>query len=432
MATSATETVAASKRATTQLGGGFAWLVWSLAVIFVVYLFSVQTGYAIVNSSVQKDVGLTVVQVATIAATYTWVFALAQFYGGALLDQLGSRKVLPISIALVVIGVFIFANARSFEMLLLSQFVLAVGSCTGFVGAGYIGGQWFGMAKFSVMFGLVQVVAALTSAFSQNALDFALKQTGWRELFNWVGVFGIGLFVLGAIFIRNPAPVPAPASKGVVDFFVAVTRNLVEVAKIGHVWVASISGALLFGVLLALGVVWAPKLLMIRGASESTAVLGSSLIWLGLAVGSFVIPWWSDQIRRRKRPIVLGSVVQFLALAILVYVPGLGTGIDLALAFIFGLANASHMLAFSTAADVVEPRQIGTSAAIVNGIMFIVGGIMISRPGVRVDRAIERGIEKGTMDLLQYAAVPLILALAIAVVVGFAMKETYPKQQAAS
>ena len=149
-------------------GGPMAWWVWALAVTFVVYLFSFQTGYAIVNPSVQKDLGLSIAQVGTIAAVYTWAFAIAQFFGGALLDRLGARAVIPISIALVTLGIFIFANATSYPMLLLSQVVIAIGSCTGFVGAGYIGGQWFGMAKFSVMFGLVQVVAALTSAFSQN------------------------------------------------------------------------------------------------------------------------------------------------------------------------------------------------------------------------------------------------------------------------
>jgi hypothetical protein len=45
------------------------------------------------------------------------------------------------------------------------------------------------------------------------------------------------------------------------------------------------------------------------------------------------------------------------------------------------LGNAAHMLAFSTAADVVTPNRIGTSAAIVNGIMFIVGGIIDSETG---------------------------------------------------
>ena len=269
-------------------------------------------------------------------------------------------------------------------------------------------------------------MAALTSAVSQNAIEATLQHVSWRELFNYVGVFGIGLFVVGAIFIRNPTPVVTPAHGGIIGFLSAVTRSLVEVAKIGHVWVASIVGGLLFGVLLAAGVVWAPKLLMVRGVDQATAVFGASMLWLGLAVGSAIIPWWSDHIRKRKLPIILGSLVQFAAMVVLVYVPDLGSTTDLALCFIFGFANASHMLAFSTAADVVEPRQIGTSAAIVNGIMFIVGGIMISRPGVRIDRAIELGMEKGSMDLAQYAALPLVVALAVALVVSFAMRETHP------
>lgn len=409
-----------------KLGSAYAWLVWCLGVTFVVFLFSIQTGYAIVSPSVEKQVGLTSAQVATIAATYTWVFALFQFYGGALLDQLGSRKVLPISILLVAIGTFVFANSGSFEMLLLSQVILAIGSCTGFVGAGYIGGQWFGMAKFSFMFGLVQVVAALTSALSQNAIDFALKSMSWSALFNGVGVFGLILFALGLMFIRNPTPVPAGSSKGVVDFLVNVTKGLVEVSKIPHVWVASIVGAGLFGALLSLGVVWAPKLLMARGATETAATFGASMLWFGLAVGSAAVPWWSDRIKARKLPIIIGTIIQLAAMAVLVYLPGLGNSVDVALCFILGFANASHMLAFSTAADVVEPRQIGTSAAIVNGIMFIFGGIMISRPGIRIGWGIEKGIEKGTMDMVQYAAVPLMVALAVALVLSLAMRETFP------
>jgi MFS family permease len=86
-------------RAEENLGSAMGWWVWALTVTFVVFLFSFQTGYAIVNSNVQKDIGLTIAQVGTIAAVYTWAFAICQFFGGALLDRLGSRKVLPISIA---------------------------------------------------------------------------------------------------------------------------------------------------------------------------------------------------------------------------------------------------------------------------------------------------------------------------------------------
>jgi hypothetical protein len=47
--------------------------------------------------------------------------------------------------------------------------------------------------------------------------------------------------------------------------------------------------------------------------------------------------------------------------------------------------------AFSTAGDVVKPANIGTSAAIVNGTMFILGG-MISGPGMRIGLGLEAGM----------------------------------------
>jgi MFS family permease len=410
------------------LGGAMAWWVWALAVVFVVFLFSFQTGYAIVNSSVQKEVGLSITQVGTIAAVYTWVFAVCQFFGGALLDRLGSRKVLPISIALVTIGIFVFANANSYAMLLLSQVIIAVGSCTGFVGAGYIGGKWFGMAKFSFMFGLVQVVAALTSAFSQNLIGAALGSMTWRTLFNATAVFGVVLFALGAFYIRNPTPVTQTGRQGFVEFFTSVLSSMAAVAKIAHVWIASVVGACAFGAMLALGIVWAPKLLMVHGLSEASANFGSSLLWLGLAAGSAVIPYWSDVIKQRKMPIIVGVVVQLVALLLLLYVP-MGAVIAMAVCFIFGFANATHMLSFSTAADVVQPEQIGTSAAIVNGIMFIFGGILISRPGARIAAGLEQGIEPKSFALAQHASWPLVIALVIAVLLALVMRETYPAQQ---
>jgi len=327
----------------------------------------------------------------------------------------------------VTIGIFVFANANSYEMLLLSQVVVAVGSCTGFVGAGYIGGQWFGMAKFSFMFGLVQVVAALTSAFSQNLIELALGSMTWRVLFNGTAIFGIMLLVLGSIYIRNPTPVAGHVGEGIGEFFTSVLKSMLEIAKIPHVWIASAVGGALFGVMLALGVVWGPKLLTVHGFSQATASFGASMLWLGLAAGSAAIPWWSDHIKGRKLPIVLGGIVQLACLFALLYVPAIGMPLAFALCFGFGFANASHMLAFSTAADVVTPKQIGTSAAIVNGIMFIVGGIMISRPGVRIGWGLEAGIEPRSLELAQYASLPLLIALVIAVALSFYMKETYPK-----
>jgi len=409
------------------LGGAEAWLVWAIAVAFVIYYFSFQTGYAIVNPVVQKDVGLSVAQVGIVAAMYTWVFALCQFFSGALLDRLGSRRILLPAIALASIGIFIFANAGSFATLLLSQLFIAVGACSGFVGAGYVGGKWFGMAKFSLMFGFVQFAASLFSAFNQNLLNWALSSVAWRDLFNLVGVAGVALLVVAVLKLRDPEPIAVPEGLGLGNFLSSVFQSLLRVARIPHIWLAASFGALCFGVMLALGVVWAPKLLMLRGLDPGTANMAASFLWLGLAAGCFLAPWASDKLQNRRLPIIAGIILQVVAFAGLLYSAPRGAGLDIVLCFLFGFGNSAHMLAFSTASDVVEPQFIGTSAAIVNGIMFIVGGIMISRPGVRIGWGVDAGIEHGTLALAQYAALPLMLALVVALMVAFTMRETYPR-----
>ena len=408
------------------LGGVRAWTVWLIAVVFVVYYFSFQTGYSIVSGSVQQDVSLSVAQIGFVAASYTWVFAIFQFLSGPLLDRVGARTVLLPAIVLVTIGIFLFAGAESFSTLLVSQVFIALGACTGFVGAGYVGGAWFGPAKFSLMFGLVQFSASLFSAFNQNLLSVALETWPWRELFGYVAGFGIALFVAAFVWLRDPAPIAVTGARGFGPFFVSVAQSMSQVARLPAVWVATAFGALCFGVMLALGVVWAPRLLQIRGLDPGTANLAASLLWLGLAAGCFVTPWISDRLRRRKLPMIVGIVIQVAALALLVYGPPFGTTIDMALCAAFGFGNSAHMLAFSSAADVVKPALIGTSAAIVNGVMFIFGGVMISRPGMRAGLGLSEGLAPATMELAQYAVRPLMLAVSIALVIAIFMRETHP------
>jgi MFS family permease len=410
------------------LGGPTAWLVWVIAVTFVVYYFSFQTGYAIVNTSVQKDLSLSVAQVGLIAAIYTWVFALCQFMSGPLLDRLGARTVLLPAIVLVTVGIFVFANATNFGMLLLSQALIAIGACTGFVGAGYVGGKWFGIAKFSLMFGLVQFAASLFSAFNQNLLNWALSVFQWHTLFNYVGALGVVLLIVAATYLRDPAPVEVPTGQSFGSFLVGVGQSLLNVARLSHIWMAAAFGSLCFGVMLGLGVVWGPKLLMARGHDAGTANTAASFLWLGLAAGCFVAPWISDHLQRRKLPILIGISIQILALAYLLYTTPGGAARDVLLCFLFGFGNSAHMLAFSTAGDVVEPKHIGTSAAIVNGIMFLVGGIMISRPGVRIGLGIEEGVAPGSLEMAQFAGRPMLIGVCLAFVIALLMRETYPRK----
>ena len=421
MSTQEMNTVGLKTQAAPVLGGGRAWLVWLLATTFVVWLFNVQTGYAILNSKVAGEIGRGMDQVGMIAAVYTWVFAIAQMFSGALLDKLGARKVLIPAIILVGAGVWLFAYAESFEMLLLSQVVLALGSCAGFVGAGYVGGVWFGMAKFGVMFGLVQVVAALSSAFGQAGFDVALSVMSWRELMVGFGLFGLGLLALAMMFVRNPVE---PESHGLsaAGFVGGVLAAIGEVLKNRQVMLIALAGAISFGVMLALGVVWAPKLVMAHGVDESSANLASAALWLGMAVGSLFINQWTDKVKSRKQPVIITLAVQLAALIALVYLP-LNGMMAQALCFVFGAANAGHMLAFTMAGDNVPVRLIGTAASVVNGSMFIIGGVLMGLPGAMLEGT------AGDLAAYQHAMLVMLGLLVLSLLVTLVTRECYPAQK---
>lgn len=404
-----------------KLGGARAWLVWALAVIFVVWLFNVQTGYAILKGSISESLDLNIAQIGMIAGVYTWVFAIAQLFSGALLDKLGSRKVLLPAMIMVCLGIFVLAKANSFQMVLLSQVIIALGSCAGFVGAGYVGGMWFGMAKFGIMFGYVQVVAALSSAFGQVGFDAALRVMDWRGLMMGFAIFGIGLIAISFVFVRNPEPVAREEGLTPVKFVGSVFGSILEVLKNLQVVIAAAQGAITFGILLALGVVWAPNLVMAHGVEQTSANYASAAIWLGLAVGSLFINHWTDKVKSRKQPFIISTAVQTAAFIALLYIPQSAITAQ-ALCFIIGLANAGHMLAFTIAGDNVPVRLIGTSASVVNGSMFIVSGVLMGWPG--------RLLAGTSQDLAAYQNAMFIMVVLsiISVILAFIIKESYPAQ----
>lgn len=398
-------------------GGSRAWFVWGLATTFVVFLFNLQTGYEIINNDLKTDIGLTVSQIGIIAAVYTWVFAIVQLFAGSILDKLGIHKVLPVAILIVTLGAFLLANAENFEMVILSQIVLAIGASFGFVGAGFVGGTWFGFAKFGFMFGLVQTFASLGSLVGGEALNLAMNTYDWRTIINAIGVFGIALVIIAFIYLRDREPIKVSKSNG--NFFVSVLTKTFNVGKNIQIWLSALIGAALFGTLLSLAVVWGSKIIQANGIDEDTANKIAMLIWLGLAVGAAFANTFSDKIKSRKKAILISAVAFAISFVALLYLPltPILAGI---LMFLLGFLNGGHMLSFTMAGELVTEDQVGTSSAITNGIMFLIGGVFISIPGGRLTEGVN------TPENFQFAMMPVMIAFVVIIILNVLfLKETY-------
>jgi len=398
-------------------GGTRAWFVWGLATLFVVFLFNLQTGYEIINNDLKKDIGLTVAQIGLIAAIYTWVFALAQLFAGSILDKLGIHKVLPLAILTVTAGAFLLANAQNFEMVILSQTVLAIGASFGFVGAGFVGGTWFGFAKFGFMFGLVQTVASLGSLAGGEALNYAMNSFDWRTIINAIGVFGLLFVVVSYLYLKDREPVKK--SKSDENFFKAVFHKVINVAKNPQIWLSALIGAALFGSLLSLAVVWGSKIIQANGIDEDIANKVAMLIWLGLAVGAALASSFSNKLKSRKKAIIIATVAFTIVFIAFLYLP-LTVATASVFMFLLGFFNGGHMLSFTMAGELVSEDKVGTSSAITNGLMFLVGGVFISIPGGRLPEGVSTAAD------FQNAMLPVLITIVVIIILNIVfLKETY-------
>ena len=396
---------------TYRLGGPRAWWIWILATVFVIYLFNVQTMFSDVQGDIQSALKLDTWHLTLIAGTYTWAFAIFQFFGGAFLDCFGSRRVMIPAFIFVTAGVFLYGIANSYTVILLAQVLMALGACCGFVGAGYIGGVWFGMAAYGTMFGYVQTLSSVGSAVQQPIIESVLKHITYEQLFIYLGFFGILLVVFALLYMRNPQPVPVTKNP-----FKVVGNNLLQIFKMPQMWIAAVWGGITFGLNLALGVVWTPKIFEHFGYGDS-GYIGTALLWVGLAVGSMCWPQWSNKIHSRRKPSFFGTILMVIGLACIVFVQ-MPMWLMVVMMFVIGFGATAHMLAFSVGGDVAGGPLVGTSSAFLNGIMFIFGGLLQNIPS-----ALEaHGSSFQTMFI------PFIVAAAIAAVFVLIQKETAPRK----
>lgn len=421
------------------LGGGKAWFSWALSVSFVVVVFALQTGYAITNPYVAKSLSLTLTQVGLVGSIYTWVFAVSQFASGSILDKFGTRA-LPIACALVALGALMFANAVNFQMVLVAQVITAVGASFGFIGAGFVGGLWFTPIKYGFMFAMVQLVASTSALFNQQSLNFLIEQTSWNTLINGIALSALLIAVLLFFFVHDPVQVTEARKKtmawrGMRVFLHDIIESLSQVAAVKNSWINALIGGATFGSMLGLGVLWGPRFLIAMGLSQGDANIATSMSWFGLALGAPAFAWLADKMKSRRKPMFFACLFQFFVIVILIASSTLDFTTAAFMFFLWGFMAGGSMISFSVAADLVKPYLIGTSAALVNGIQFIVGGILMAIPSrvLAGDGLIARiaheilGQPKETLSDFKWALGVYPLAILLALILFLFLDETYPK-----
>lgn len=376
-----------STMATSQMNhGSRAWLVWWLAAFAFGYAFFQRLAPSAMVGDLMSEFAIGGTLIGTLSALYFYPYVLLQVPLGALMDQLGARRLLTVSLSIAAVGSLTFALAENVWMAYLGRLLIGTGSAVGFLGSLSLAGRWFPPHRFAFLAGLAMFFAMLCGMLGQAPLALFIESYGWRM--SMVLAAGVAALLAGIIFlfVRDSPDGSIGTAKMSRDVWRNVGRGLARAARIPRVWQVALIAAAMSGPMLTIGGLWGtPFLMSAYDLPRPQAAFYVSLLFLGWAFGAPFWGWASDTIGRRKAVLVLNCTLLCVPLLALCFIADLPLAVTVALMVLLGFSGAAMSVTFALAREVTPVAIGGSVTGIVNSMTVFSGGLLQPLVGWRLD-----------------------------------------------
>jgi len=410
----------ATEQSTAQQGlrRPLAWVVWGLAVSYVVYKFQTQSSYAVLNADIAESLSLTLLQVGELGAVYAITYAVMTIPAGGLLDRYGARMILSAGVATVAAGALIFGLADSAAVIIAGQALMGIGGAFGYPGLAYLTRYWFDIRHFGLVFGVAQTVAATANTLGQAAVGYLILVMAWQNIMLLEAFIGVLLLVAFVLLVREPdedqdktlRPGAHP------PFWAGLWRDLKVLSVRPLFWQVTLISGLTFGLMLGVGIIWGIKLLIFKGFDPTSASNINATIWFGFGTGALLVHVLSDYVRSFKLTCVIFLVCDLIALLLFILLSDISTGVAYILFLSIGFFAGVSPMCYTMTTRFCEKARAGTAFGLLTCVSFVIGALLMPAPA----RLIEDFNVPVDMAAMIFPAA-LVLALILAVI----KQETY-------
>jgi sugar phosphate permease len=393
-------------------------IVYALALVSFVLSFFHRTAPAAIAGELTRAFEISGAVLGTLAATYFYVYTVLQIPVGVLADTLGPRKLLAGGSAVAAAGSLLFALAPIWEIAAVGRTLVGIGVSVAFISILKVSAVWFPANRFATLAGITMFAGNLGAVVAGAPLAWLVTQTSWRSVFVGLAVLSAALAVASWWRVRDrpedlglPAVNVNPTSTARVPWMHAVMRVLANRST----WPAFLVNVGVGGSFLAFAGLWAvPYLQHARGMSRVDAAQHTSLLLLGVAIGSLVIGMISDRLQSRR-----GVMRAFVVLYLLTWLPWIlnaqwPQAATLAWFLLMGLLIPGFTLSWTIAKESNPVEFAGIATAVVNVGIFLGTGVLQPLVGWVLDRGRTAGDMAAAWD-------QAILVLAGAAAFGAAM-----------
>ncbi len=358
------------------------WVVCLCAAGFFCFEFFQINMFNALDPSLIKTFGVDGKTLSILSAVYFWGVVLLLLPAGILLDRLSTRKLILSAMALSIIGSVIFAVSTNFWMAVFGRFLVGVsGGPFCLLSIIRLASRWFPENKLAFVTGMVVSIGMIGGAIAQTPFTMLVDSVGWRQALFADIAGGTLIYILLFLVVYDCPPGKEKEYEEQKKHYhsIGFVPGLKSVVLKLQNWYCGIFAALLNLPIFLLGALWGSLYLtQVHGLTRMDASIVTTMLFIGMLIGSPTFGRFSDTVGSRKLPMMLGTLVCLFSLIAVMKIPNLSMASLIVLFLIMGFSASAQVIVYPTVAESNPPSLTGSAEGL--AAVFIMSGGAVFQP----------------------------------------------------
>ncbi len=340
----------------------YPWLVWFSVSLFFFYKYLLQFSPSVMTSELMAAFAVSGAGLGNMAACYYYPYLLMQFPVGILLDKFSPQKITAAAVFLCALGAYLFSHATSLTVACLSRGLIGLGAAFAPVACLKMATVWFPARRFALIAGLTMTIALTGAVNSGYPLSLLVGTFGWRDALTYLAIPGVVLALVYLLVIR-PKPVTQTHTS-----HPAILHSLKEVLMDKQTWLLSLYSGFAYAPFSVMAGLWGVPFIQAAYHLPRDIAAGKlSFMFLGFALGSPILGWFSDHVGKRKVVVYIGTLLTLFSITAIIYLPNALSPFFLGfLMLIFGIGMGGFLICFSMVREVNKLILAGSAIGFMN------------------------------------------------------------------
>jgi len=390
---------------------------WALVALFYCYQYLLRVTPGVISDELRHAFMMTAEEFSTLGAYYLYAYALLQIPLGFIVDRLGVKRTVLLSMGLCIVGTFLIANTRSLWIAQLSRILIGAGSASAFISALKWVADHFPPGKRGLLMGGTLTLGTVGALSAGVPLVSLVEWFSWQKAVSITGFLGIGLFVFIVLALKDTK------EREVQPFEMKnMLADLRSVATNRMILVYALLAIGLYTPLSVLADLWGVSFIVEKfNITRSDAASTTMMMYFGLAVGSISLPHITERFSMFTRSIRLCSFALLTLFAIVLYGFISHPAMLKLIFFSIGFFCGAEMICFTGAVLNTTQDKSGLTIGFVNTLNMMGGAILQQIIGKALDLQWKGAIDSAGVRIYSTDQFIFALSVLIFVLIGCAI-----------